>query len=132
MTPGNCIHRSLLPGGMAQLCAVGHNIRGMVGGPDLGWVTRMPCNTMSPRRGPKSDCSDFLAPTPEQLAEHEKEMEAAFVAIVAARDLIIDDGRGKGEVDCPKCGGRLYFARAASNGHISARCKTADCLSFME
>lgn len=40
---------------------------------------------------------------------------------------------GKAEViECPACKGRLHLRQAASNGHVRAQCKTADCVNFIE
>lgn len=40
---------------------------------------------------------------------------------------------GKSEViECPVCKGRLHLSQAAYNGHVRARCETADCVNFIE
>lgn len=44
-------------------------------------------------------------------------------------------GRGadSGSFDCPnQCGGVLTYSRAASNGHLMARCSTPGCARFMQ
>lgn len=41
--------------------------------------------------------------------------------------------RGKAEVvECPVCKGRLHLSQAAYNGHVWAKCATADCINFVE
>ena len=40
---------------------------------------------------------------------------------------------GAGEMKCPVCKeGTLRYSRAAYNGHVHARCSTADCVAWME
>jgi hypothetical protein len=49
-----------------------------------------------------------------------------------------DDGpknytSGAGVMDCPVCKtGKLRYSRAAYNGHVHARCSTADCVAWMQ
>ena len=41
--------------------------------------------------------------------------------------------RGKQEVvECPVCKGRLHLSQSAYNGHVWAKCSTAECISFIE
>jgi hypothetical protein len=56
--------------------------------------------------------------------------------ILKARKAIIEhikDARCvSGAIDCPVCEkGKLKFSRA-SNGHVHAKCKTQECVSWME
>lgn len=39
-----------------------------------------------------------------------------------------------GVTDCPACGGKgcLRYSRAGKNGHIRAKCDTADCVCWVE
>jgi hypothetical protein len=40
---------------------------------------------------------------------------------------------GAGVMDCPVCKtGKLQYSRATYNGHVHARCSTADCVAWME
>lgn len=40
---------------------------------------------------------------------------------------------GSGEMACPVCnGGKLQYSRSGYNGHVHARCSTADCVAWME
>lgn len=46
-----------------------------------------------------------------------------------------NEGRGQsGAIDCPVCGSvqTLTWSRAESNGHIWAKCRTAECVSFIQ
>ena len=60
-----------------------------------------------------------------------KNMFAAIIAIQADAE---STGGLTGAVDCPACGQAkaLHYGIAASNKHIHARCKTANCIAFMQ
>lgn len=81
--------------------------------------------------------------TAEEVAESDRQLEARFTNIVTARGAILEDcggpwrrglPGGSGVVDCPVCGESrsLQYLRAASNGHIQARCATEGCVSWQE
>lgn len=38
----------------------------------------------------------------------------------------------RGTIECPKCNGQLNYTRASSNGHVWGKCKTDNCLSWMQ
>lgn len=41
--------------------------------------------------------------------------------------------RGKAEViECLCCNGRLHLSQSAYNGHVAAKCETANCINFIE
>jgi hypothetical protein len=87
-------------------------------------------------------CSKAEYPTVEEMAAHEAEMQLRFSNTVIARaaivELIGEWKRGMpsvaGRVDCPVCkqSETLHFSRAGYNGHIHAKCKTDDCVGWME
>lgn len=61
-------------------------------------------------------------------SEEEKKMISAVLqANLKIRELVAD----KGTIECPMCGGVMPFAKAP-NKHVRAKCKTEDCISFME
>ncbi len=67
----------------------------------------------------------------------EEQFKTGFARIQKARDAIVQKTNGQrgisGEMGCPACGrGRLQYSVAGVNGHISARCSTDECVSFME
>jgi hypothetical protein len=35
-------------------------------------------------------------------------------------------------IECPVCKGRLHLSQSSYNGHVHAKCETADCVAFME
>lgn len=74
----------------------------------------------------------------------DEETKARFKKICDARKAIVEHlggpwhrqnnkKGGSGCIDCPVCGNKesLFFSRAAYNGHIHAKCKTADCVAWM-
>lgn len=88
-------------------------------------------------------CGKLEMPTPEQVAQEEAEIEARIKHLGEARKAIVESLGGpwkrgmpgsQGVVDCPVCKGEktLHFSRAGYNGHIHARCKTSECVSWME
>lgn len=110
---------------------------------EFGWGLRIPCLRMNHdekrRRGePLCRCPHLEWPSEEQLDADEEAYRDMFEKVVEAGPLIEQvkqDHEGEnweGEVDCPVCGGDLWLAHSASNGHVQASCGTAGCLSFME
>jgi hypothetical protein len=96
-----------------------------------------------PPQSPNAGCSLMEMPTPEQLAEEEADIERRCEMMGKARRAIVEHLGGpwkrgtpgaSGRIDCPACGDAqsLSFSRAGYNGHIHARCKTPDCVNWME
>jgi hypothetical protein len=81
-------------------------------------------------------CDQRCAPTAEQVAAEEAESERMLTDMLTARSGIVEQTKGKrgvsGSIICPRCLGPLHYSVAASNGHVHARCSTADCLAWME
>ena len=48
-------------------------------------------------------------------------------AVARAHRAHLRTGEDKGEVECPRCKGRVTWVRAPSNGHISGACQTKGC-----
>lgn len=135
-------------GGMRPpTCAVGVNVREITGGPDLGWLIRIPCRTTVEMRGgkpvPRATCPQFELPTDEEHAAEEAKWEAIVLESERRMKLgqelfrrIRRENKGRsnsGSDPCPACeGGTLYWRIAGYNGHIHARCTTDGCISFME
>ncbi len=82
-------------------------------------------------------------PTPEELARQEVEDAKPWADIVSARTAIVEACGGpwkrgtpgtSGRIDCPVCAGvkTLGYSRAGYNGHVHAKCSTANCVSWME
>lgn len=106
---------------------------------EKGFMDRCPCF------GPQtvSLCEKATYPTKEELAAREAEIAERFARVGKARHAIVESIGGpwkrgmcgvSGSVDCPICNEKqsLLFSRAGYNGHIHARCKTEDCVSWME
>lgn len=119
----------------AKCCDAGVNYRDLVGGPDLGWATRLPCLKKN-----KSTvvCEKYLEPTAAELADHAAVMAAATERMRLTLPLIKrikEENEGKavaGVAECPVCGKMLRWTHAASNGHVWGRCVTEGCLAWME
>lgn len=132
MRKGCCKHYQ---GTIDILCGKGVNTRDLVGGPNFGWVTRLPC-----RIGNKTDvvCGKYEEPTAEEVAEHEKAIKEAtdrFTKALPVISKIKDENNGKdakGVVKYPVCEGCLHWSHAAYNGHVWGACETEDCLRWME
>ena len=113
------------------ICAAGVKVRAMVGGPDFGWATRMPCNAAND--GPECiGCDKRSLLTIKESNAIEGQLERMAEATIAAMKLIHDTHSRHGVVACPACGGKLNFARSNYNGHLNAQCETVGCVSFME
>lgn len=42
-----------------------------------------------------------------------------------------EKNRSSGQIECPKCKGKLGYSIARSNGHVHGRCETSGCLAWM-
>lgn len=129
------------------VCDAGVNIREVTGGPQDGWLIRIPCCSTPEIRGgkpvPRAACEKFCLPTDEEFAASERE---TFDLIEASRRMmqkaseffgrVRTENRGRsasGTDPCPACpNGTLRWSIAAYNGHIHARCSTPGCISFMQ
>ncbi len=52
--------------------------------------------------------------------------------ILEAYKIITPLKENRGKIECPKCKGELNYSRAKSNGHVWGKCKTENCLSWMQ
>ena len=52
--------------------------------------------------------------------------------ILKAISEISEKEENRGKIPCPKCQGELNYTRASLNGHVWGKCKTEDCLSWMQ
>ena len=119
--------------GISKGCAVGIDIRKFVGGPDLGWCTRMPCLKKN-----NVTCSDYTDYTDAELATIEqefKQMEDRFIRVGPIVANIKEKHKGEnwsGTVECPVCKGKLHLKHTGYNSHVWGKCETENCLSWME
>jgi len=127
----------------AQVCKCGIKVRALVGGDDLGWISRTPCLADH-----ETDvvCSKREFPTREEAEAEARESEAHTKATLLAMKRCIEDSDDRGfsvfdsdnrpdvagEIQCPACGGTLKYSRSGYNGHIWGKCETEGCLQWMQ
>jgi hypothetical protein len=77
--------------------------------------------------------------TPEESEAEEKMFAERTAMMIAALNAIsqhagkFTKGEGsRGVIECPTCKGKLHYSRAGYNGHVHAKCETADCVAFMQ
>jgi ssDNA-binding Zn-finger/Zn-ribbon topoisomerase 1 len=58
-------------------------------------------------------------------------MKSNVQLIVEVIETVNKTKESSGEVDCPKCGGKLIFTKSKMNGHVSGKCNSVGCLRFM-
>ncbi len=112
---GNCIHYSPKPGGVYD-CDKGVIIRKHVGGPDYGWMARIPCCSSRLSKDTVS-CDLRELPTAEQVKADQAEAEKQMRAVINGA--------------CPECGKVLRLRETdevqiqeCPDGHVSMRgCK---------
>lgn len=81
----------------------------------------------------------FQEPTHEQVAEHRRAAEASLKKAFAGIEISAKwrvrpkpkENRNE-VVECPVCKGRLHLFQSAINGHVSGKCETEGCASWME
>ena len=77
----------------------------------------------------------FTDPETAEKNKAEFDSRMAGMAAVIAETRRLGFGRdrgGTGEMDCPKCGSRLFFSVASINGHVWAKCSKDGCIGFMQ
>lgn len=87
-------------------------------------------------------CEHLRRPTKEEIALHEEwrngRLSALGKVMTAIRPWRDEHTKkrigGAQTIDCPACGGdkTLSMTIAAYNGHVHGRCKTPNCVSWME
>jgi hypothetical protein len=83
-------------------------------------------------------CPHYREPTAEEIAEDQRETDAAVSRMMKASKVISEVKRehaGKswyGVKTCPVCGGRLHMSHSGYNGHVHGKCETENCLNWME
>lgn len=112
-------------------CGAGVDVREMVGGDDCGWIKRTPCQL---NNDASFECEHRVFPTAAEVEAKEAEWDRAISRALEARTAIIDAGAKpgtSGSIDCPACGEELNWSMAG-NSHVHARCKSDNCVAFME
>jgi hypothetical protein len=125
-------------------CEAGINYRALVGGPDWGWGTRLPCLgfLFEPKGGERATCDKRQCWTVEEAetreAEHTRRLESVMAAMSAARKHATAHGfkknhGGNGEMPCPVCtDGTLRYSVASYNGHLWGACSTESCVRWIQ
>ena len=118
-------------------CKAEIDYRQLVGGPDLGWMARLPCISNSPlRKQPLAKCNNFYPYSEDEILQQEKEMQERIMFLDKAfgdiKKYAKDKNINGGIINCPKCTGPLHFSIAKINGHIWGRCETEGCLQWMQ
>lgn len=58
-------------------------------------------------------------------------MEGNIKKLIEALEIIKGMKESTGEIDCPVCGNKLSYVRQ-HNGHVWGKCKTENCLSWIQ
>lgn len=144
MNPGTCIH---FTGVQHKACKLGYEYDKLE--KPLPCIHSYKVHWPKERRGEQEpckhgDCKDYLAPTTEQVAEHEEAIKARMElfrkAMKAVNEWRAVQGwsnrnrvSARGEVPCAGCGvGTIHVSMAAYNGHVWGKCTTEGCVSWME
>lgn len=82
------------------------------------------------------DCASHELHTAEELKERDDWMDERLQHILAAMALIKPfRKRGQsttGTIECPKCKGILDYGIAGYNGHTRGKCRTEQCLTWIQ
>lgn len=148
MKPDACVHYNGAINPVTKgICRAGVNIRTLVGGPQEGWLTRLPCHPM-PREavnGERCSCDKFRLPTAEEVAESKRASDEAMRKFMVAFSGNVLEWRkantwskknpkgATGTVPCEACGkGEIHLSMSEYNGHVWGKCTTEGCVSWME
>lgn len=122
-----------------KTCKAGVNYRELVGGDDMGWVTRLPCHEDSEAKcGDKATCDKRQEPTDDEVAESEIEIKKHIdrflltLPLIAAMKKKYRKKDAQEVVECPVCKGNLHLSISGYNGHVWGKCETENCLAWME
>jgi hypothetical protein len=121
-------------------CEADINLRQLVGGPDAGWVIRLPClaHFREKPENPRIECPEFRAVTDDELREDQATVEAAVLRMEKVAPLVdhlktaYAGKTTQGRAKCPACGDKLSWSISGYNGHVWMKCPTEDCVNFME
>jgi hypothetical protein len=114
-----------------ECCKVGVNYRKLGDDSRAGYLARLPCVVDSPLTKEPVTCDKVSLLTEDELTKKKQEITESskhlFTAVVEIRKTKLQQGH----IECPKCKDELHFSVAKSNGHIWAKCKTPNCLSWI-
>lgn len=133
-----CRHRTAFDDKKHPVCQVGVNYHQFrqpsPHSPGVMAYIDMPCLGEKPEDCAR--CPKYSGWTQEEIDQRELDIEASIARIGQAIAAIREAAAGKrgvaGEIPCPTCTKPLRYSIASYNGHIHARCETAQCVSFMQ
>lgn len=131
-----CVH---FTGIQHDTCEAGVCYRALVGGPDFGWASRLPCleDRLPHKEGPIVACEQLKRTTREEAEAEVTKSDAAFERVTTALKAIrAKHGKDRGlrdEMPCPNnCGGTLRYSISGYNGHVHGQCSTDGCAAWMQ
>ena len=122
-------------------CEKGIVFTSWTNGERFGLYKKIPCN----KGNGVGVCRLAVYPTTEEVAEFNKKVTKSIKAQCKAIKIIKEKHKVniewenpsnknknvKGFIECPKCGGKLYYTISSYNGHIWGKCETDKCLAWM-
>lgn len=131
-----CQHYAPKPGakGCAAGCAIDTIQKAEIPGKRLKWG---PCIDGHLLPNALELCPKWERVTREAAEKRAEHIEQSMRKLTIAGPFIgawrKKEPRGKAEVvECPVCKGALHLSQSSYNGHVWAKCKTEDCISFIE
>lgn len=96
-----------------------------------------PCRSVCPgsKQEPRERDDPLWKDNPAARVASERRkirLELVVYGFAAVKHLADVSGEQSGTMECPLCQKQLRFSVAKSNGHLSARCETPNCINAME
>lgn len=133
MRTGTCRHYNGLDMNQDPECALGVNIRQLVGGGESGLFLRLPCvRGMERQQAVTVACEHREFPTPEEVAVWKEEAvkhAGQTLQVIAEIDMRHGNEEAAGEIECPRCGGTIDYTNGPR--FVGGKCRTGDCIAFM-
>lgn len=132
--------------GRNETCEAGCNYLDMCGGVRDGLAIRLPCSGHFANEEVRAkhlglvpiECPKFEKKTPEDIQKEHDALQAAIDRMTKIGPWISAQKKANHPRDrvvaekCPICAGEIQFRISSYNGHMHAKCKTDDCINFME
>ena len=132
-----CTHYAPKPG-RGDYCSLGCNSSAMFRkAREMGEPNMSPCLGGHTCKNVHAVCPKWERRSLEHAEKRADSIERSMRKLTIAGPFISQwrkkEPYGKAEVvECPVCKGKLHLSQASYNGHVHARCETADCIAFME
>ncbi len=96
-----------------------------------------PCIGGHTLENPTEHCPRWIRRTREQGEARADAMQKAIERLTLVGPFVAawrkKPPKGKSEiVECPACKGRLHLSQSSYNGHVSGKCETDNCVSWVE